>query len=117
MRQIVLLTLFAAAVIAADATGTWTGVLTPRGKESGPAHLILKQDGAKLTGTAGPNEGKQHPIENGKVENGNITFEVPTGDAVMKFNLKHDGDEIKGDVTREGESGTDTATLAVKREK
>ena len=118
MKQILLLmTLFTGAILAADATGTWTGNLLVPGKDPGPARLVLKQDGSKLTGTAGPNEEEQHPIENGKAENGLLIFDLLTGETVMKFKLKHEGDEIKGDVTRERDGATQTASLAVKREK
>lgn len=117
-----LLSLFAAVtLIAADATGSWTGTLavptSDGARKPGPAHLVLKQEGAKLTGTAGPNASEQHTIQNGAAEDGNLTFEVSTGNSIMKFVLKHEGDEIKGDVTREREGQTERATLAVKRDK
>lgn len=35
----------------------------------------------------------------------------------MKFTLKLDGDEIKGDIVREREGQTETARIAVKRDK
>jgi hypothetical protein len=35
----------------------------------------------------------------------------------MRFKLTHEGDEIKGDITRERDGATQTASLAVKREK
>lgn len=117
MRQIVLAILTVATLMAADATGTWTGTLTPSPGEAGPAHLVLKQEGNKVTGTAGPNAGEQHTITNGKAEDGNVTFELQTGESTMRFSLKQEGDEIKGDVTRDREGQKHTATLAVKREK
>jgi hypothetical protein len=118
MRTIFLMTVFAAAMMAADATGTWTGTLTKvPSQEPGPAHLVLKQDGAKLTGTAGPDEARQHPIENGKVENGAITFELPSAESVMKFTLRQEGEEIKGDVAREKDGEIEKAALSVKRAK
>ncbi len=119
MRPILLLLLATAGLLAADATGTWTGTLTPsspEGEQPRPAHLVLKQEGTKLTGTAGPDASEQHPIENGTAENGKLTFEVQSG-TVMKFNLKHEGDEIKGDIKRERDGRLQTAKLAVKRQK
>ena len=95
--------------------GNWTGTLTPTGGEPVPAHLVLKQEAGKLTGTAGRDSNQQRPIQNGKAGNGNLTFEVATDNAVMKFSLKQEGDEISGDVTREREGQTQTAKLAVKR--
>jgi hypothetical protein len=120
MKYILLLTFAAACLIAADATGKWTGTLTvptPNGPEERTAHLVLKQDGVKLTGTAGPDANEQHEIANGKAENGAITFEVPTGDSTMKFTLKQEGDEIKGDISRERDGQAETAKIAVKRER
>jgi hypothetical protein len=119
MKHILLIALAAVTLFAADATGKWTGTLITSqpdgGKKEGPAHLVLKQEGSVLTGTAGPSADEQHPIENGKSENGNVTFEVAAGESVMKFALKQDGDEIRGDVSREREGQKQTATLAVKR--
>lgn len=119
MKHLLLLACTAVGLFAADATGKWTGTLTPSqgDKHGGPALLILKQDGTALTGTAGPNEGEQHSIQNGKIENGTLTFEVPQGEVVMKFELKLEGDEIKGDISRERNGQKQTAQLSVKREK
>ena len=118
MKHFFLLILATMTLIAADATGTWTGSLMVPGDggENHPARLVLKQDGSKLTGTAGPSAGEQHEIQNGKVEDGVLTFDVPTGETTMKFTLKQDGDEIKGDISREHEGETQHAKLAVKRE-
>lgn len=121
MKHILLIALAAATLMAADATGKWTGTLvvsTPEGeKQDRTAHLILKQEGSVVTGTAGPNADEQHPIEKGRWEDGHLTFEIAGEDSVMKFSLKQDGDEIKGDVAREREGRKETATLAVKRER
>ena len=118
MKHILLLTFAAAGLMAADATGTWTGTLTKSdGSDPGPALLVLKQEGVKLTGTAGPDANEQHAIENGKAENGTLTFEVPRENGVMKFTLKQEGDEIKGDITRERDGEKQTAPLALKRDK
>jgi hypothetical protein len=121
MKHILLLTCIAARLIAADATGTWTGTLTvptsDGGERPGPALLVLKQEGAKLTGTAGPDASERHTIQNGKAENGDLTFDVSSGETVMKFALKQEGDEIKGQITRQRDGQTQTARLAVKREK
>jgi hypothetical protein len=120
MKQIFLLTLAAVALMAADATGIWTGTLTVSQSDGtdkpGPAYLVLKQEGSKISGSAGPNAEEQHPMREGKVDNGTITFDLPAGDSFMKFKLKQEGEEIKGSVAREREGETQTAKLAVKRE-
>ena len=117
MRHILLFLTTAIGLLAADATGTWTGTFTPTGDQSGPAHLVLKQDGTKLTGTAGPRPDEQHEIQNGKAEDGVLTFEVSAGKGTMKFVLKQDGDEIKGDISRDHDGEQQTAKLAVTRSK
>jgi hypothetical protein len=117
MKYILLLALTAAGLMAADATGTWTGTFTPAGKDPGPAHVVLKQEGAKVTGTAGPTVDEQHEIQNGKAEEGKITFEVNNNNVTMKFVLNQDGDEMKGDVSRERDGQVETARLVVTRSK
>ena len=89
--------------IAADVTGTWSGSL----KVSGPdgqvqddtIHMVLKQDGAKLTGTAGPNADQQLPIGKGAVDGSKVTMEVAAGQGTFKFELALDAEHLKGDVT------------------
>jgi hypothetical protein len=115
MRLLTILALSAFSLIAADATGKWTGSLMPDDGSTGPALLILKQDGNKLTGTAGPDADKRMEIVNGKVDGDSITFELP-GER-MKFVLKQNGDSIDGEVSREREGETQKARLVVKREK
>jgi hypothetical protein len=87
VKHLLVIALAAATLTAADATGTWTGTLTPSDGQPGPAHVVLKQEGDKLTGTAGPDASEQHPIQNGRAENGTLTFELQTGDTLMKVTL------------------------------
>ena len=120
MKLILLLTVAAVGLVAGDVTGKWRGqLLTTRedGTENaGPALLVLKQEGTVVTGTAGPDENERHELRAGKEENGTVTFEVPSGPLVMKFTLKLDGEELKGDIVRERNGQTQTAKLSVKRE-
>src|SRR5262249_53928227 len=117
MKRHLLLLVSAAALFAADATGTWTGTFTPEGGNEGPAVLVLKPEGKTVTGTAGPNESDRYQISNGKVSGDDLTFEVSTGNSVMKFALKQSGDEIKGEASRERDGQKQTAKIAVKRQK
>ena len=116
-----ILAVMAIAAPAADVTGTWTGTFTTPsgdgGEREGTAHLVLKQDGVTLTGTAGPGPEEQMPLNKGKIENGRITFELSHGDGSMKFTLTVEGDEIKGQATREQNGQSQTAKLSVKRKK
>ena len=116
MSQLLALALAAVTTLAAaDVTGNWKGTLTPDGRDSGPALLVLKQEGKTVTGTVGPDEGERHPISKGTVENDTVAFEVETPGGVMRFALKQNGDELTGDVTRERDGQQQTAKLAVKR--
>ena len=115
MRYILVWISAVVSLMAADATGTWTGTFTPEGNQAGPAHVVLIQEGTKLTGTAGPRPDEQRPIQNGKAEDGLLTFEVADQNSTMKFVLKQNGDEIKGDVSRVRDGQVQTAKLVVTR--
>jgi hypothetical protein len=117
MKLFLVFMLAAVSLLAADATGTWTGTLTRAEGEQGPAYLVLKQDGQKITGTAGPGSEEQHQIQNGKAEAGKITFEVPSENGSLKFVLTQEGDAIKGDVSMERDGEVQRGQLAVTRTK
>ena len=123
MKTLLLLALSSALSLsawAAELTGTWTGDLVAQrdGEErKSTAHLVLKQEGSKITGTAGPNADEQHPILKGRIEEGKLLFEVEREGGVISFVLTQENDEIKGDITMQREGGTRTAKLSVKRQK
>jgi hypothetical protein len=78
--------------------------------------LILKQDGTKLTGTAGANESDRHPLEKAAVHDDRLTFEVETPNGTLVFDLKVNGDEITGKSTfRTGDQILNTAQIWLKR--
>ena len=77
-----------------------------------PVYLVLKHEGAVLTGTAGPNAERQFPIAKGKAATSSagttITFEVTAGALVINFELKLVSGELKGSaVRRQGRRKTD----------
>src|SRR5947209_8060000 len=95
---------------AVDVTGKWSGSFNsvgPNGdtKES-TALLVLKQSGTDITGTVGPNEDEQFPIQKGKIEGDKITLEADHDGHVMKFELKLASGRISGEalMSREGQS-------------
>jgi hypothetical protein len=111
---ICLLLLSALTLTAADLTGKWSGKfdITNSNGETKPdeAYMNLKLDGAKVTGTAGPNLDQQWAIRNGKLEAGRLTFEVlieENGEDKGKlvFDLVFDGDTIRGSATGTGDGG------------
>jgi hypothetical protein len=96
----------AAAMYAADVTGTWAGpVAMKRGDETkdDTAHLVLKQDGAAVTGTMGPSEDRQHTITKGSVDGNNVHLEaLVEGENKIVLDLKLVGEKLTGDLKTEG---------------
>jgi hypothetical protein len=107
MKALVCILLAAALAIpalAADITGKWSGSFTPSDPsgqvEASSAYLVLKQSGTQVTGTGGPDENQQWPIQNGKFEANKLTGEVHDDNgAVYKVALTLSGDHLKGDVS------------------
>ena len=119
MKSILLTLLLAAAwtLSASDLTGKWAGTVDM--KQDGeaqtiPVIMIVKQDGNKLTGTAGPEE-DQHAIQKGLVDGDTITMEVDSGEEIFYLELKVDGDQITGAV-KQGTDG-EKMKIALKRVK
>lgn len=119
LRFVTILALAAVTMFAGDLDGSYTGTMTPEGRDASSALVVFKTVDGKLTGTGGPNEGEQHPFSNIKLEGDRLTFELvnPNG-GVMKFDLKVDGNKLAGKIVRERSDGqTQTAMLAVERKK
>jgi len=113
----------AALAVAADVdvTGKWSGsfnVTAPNGetKES-TALLLLKQDGAAITGTAGPDENEQHPISKGKIAGDKITFEINDDGHTINFDLVLAADRITGEANGSHDGQAMKAKLDVGRTK
>ena len=108
---------------ASSVTGTWAGplIVTVDGKatEGEYVHVVLKQTGDAVTGTAGDNADHQYPIKNGKVttvrEVTTLTFEFIANGVHSSFSLRSIGASLKGDVRIVGEDGhAYTATAELK---
>jgi hypothetical protein len=106
---------------AADVNGKWSGTFNVTGPDGEvkeeTAFLVLKQNGSELTGTAGPREEEQFPIQKGKIEGDKITLEVTTEGTVIKFDLVLAGDHIKGDANGTHDGQAMKAKLDVTRQK
>jgi hypothetical protein len=104
-------------LLAADPSGKWSGTLQPTdGGEPHPAYIILKADGNKLSGSGGPDETEQHPIESGRVEGDRLIFVVPAGERTLYFDLKIKGDEIEGDLEMKKGEEKKTGKVSLKRQ-
>jgi hypothetical protein len=105
-----------------DLTGIWTGTFTTSDPpDEDPAHFVLKQAGAELTGTGGPSAERQYPIAKGKVvtakEGTTTTFEVAAEGTVMHFELRLAEGRLHGTATAERDGRTLTAAVDVRRTK
>jgi autotransporter translocation and assembly factor TamB len=93
---------------AADVTGKWNAQ-----SDNGPSWVFnLKSDGGKVTGTMQGNDGKERPINEGKLEGSDISFSADSewqGNAItLVFKGKVSGDEMQLRVdTKDGNWGTD----------
>jgi hypothetical protein len=103
LTAVLLWVVLSLAASGADVTGTWSGTLKIAGPDGqtqdDTIHLVLKQEGGKLTGTAGPSVGEQMPIEKGAVEGNKVTMEVPVPNGTCRFDVALEGDRLKGEVT------------------
>ena len=108
------------AVAAQNLTGTWAGSfdITMAG-ETRPdvVHMVLKQSGTSLTGTAGPNADLQWPIVNGKVDGAQVTFQVmaDTDVGVVDFVLTLADGHLKGQATAKLDTDSFSAAVDVQR--
>ena len=98
---LLLASLAALTAAAADVTGKWTGTYNFENGNNGPAVMILKQSGGTLSGTAGPGDDQQWPIQNCKMTGSKLTAEVKSPDdgSVFKLELTLNGDSLKGDIS------------------
>lgn len=84
---------------AADATGKWVAEMPGRDGNTMKQIYMLKVDGATLTGTVAGGRGGETPIQNGKVDGNNISFEITrTRDGnsmTIKYTGTLDGDSLK----------------------
>jgi thiosulfate/3-mercaptopyruvate sulfurtransferase len=87
------------ALFGADLTGSWKG--TAEWNQNGedrksPVYLVLQQEGATVTGKAGPAETDLRPVNNGKVSGNEFTFNAEADEGTVYFTLKIDGDRLHG---------------------
>ena len=94
-------------------TGTWAGklVTTHDGQtHEDYLHAAIKQNGAALTGTAGPDADHQYPIARGKVTTEKdvttVAFEVIVNGVHSAFTLKLADGQLKGEARSEEEDGS-----------
>jgi uncharacterized protein (TIGR03435 family) len=96
MRALFLTLLLCLSAHASDVTGKWTGSFS-----SGPVYMILKQDGAKLSGSGGPTEAQQVlKFNDGAIASDHLAFQA----GEFQFDLTLSGDELKGEARKGDQS-------------
>jgi hypothetical protein len=105
-------------------TGTWKGTFITTdesGRDEDRMHMVAKQTGADLTGTAGPSPEKQWPIAKGKVvttkDGTAVTFDVQSDGPVVHFELKLVEGRLKGGAKAEQDGRKLSAEVDLEREK
>jgi hypothetical protein len=98
-----------------DLTGTWRTSLRTAAGRSLKITLKLKQEGTRLTGSVTGPDGKATPIEEGKVEDGKLSFqitrEVHDTKLVDKYQGEVKGGSIRGKVTFRGPDGKEQSRV------
>ncbi len=82
----------------ANPTGTWKWTVM-FGQRSRDMTLKLKQEGDKLTGAMIGRNNQETPIEDGKFENGTVSFKVTRERNGQKFTTSYSG-KVKGDTIK-----------------
>ena len=100
MRFFVILTaalLFATPAFAADVDRKWAGSMSTPGGDF-TVGFSFKADGPALSGTTTGPDGAEIPIKNGKVEGGNISFDVTLDFGGMPFTIYYKGVVSSGQI-------------------
>ena len=115
---IAIIATFSLAAMAADVSGTWTGIFHTREGGAFETNLVLKASGDALTGTYQQGNSDEIQIENGKVSGDQVTFTLTrgSGDKTRKVNFtgKVDGNNMKLTVQPEGSTRSQQIDLTKK---
>jgi hypothetical protein len=116
-KAIALVLLVAMHAMAGDVTGKWSGTFRADGADHDvPQLFILKQDGNKLTGSGGPDQSEQYPLENGKVDDDRVKFEVTTGEWKFTYDLRATEASMAGNLELKSLNDKRTAKVSLKRQ-
>ena len=107
MKKLWLLPCLAAALMAADVSGKWTGNVDVDDPTGGSAintqvRAELRQKADAITGTIGRQEDQEaESIQNAKLDGKRLTFEVSSAETsgLVKFVLTLDGDRLDGEMS------------------
>lgn len=116
--SLIFISLCSLAMLAADVSGTWTGIFHTREGGAFETNLVLKVDGNNLTGTLQQGNSDEMQIENGKINGDQVTFTLTrgTGEKTRKINYtgKVNGNNMHLTVQAEGATRTQEIDLSKK---
>jgi hypothetical protein len=85
-------------VLGADFSGKYKGAVESSTSARMEVTATIRQQGEQVTGTIGPRPAQMTPLEDGKVENGKLTFRVvPSGG--LRFSFPEAGETLSGTIT------------------
>jgi hypothetical protein len=115
-KAIAVVLLLTIPAMAGDVTGKWAGVFKVDGADHDvPQLFIFKQDGNKLTGSGGPNQSEQYPIEDGKVDGDRVRFEITTGEWKFTYSLRASDAKLAGELELKSVDNRRTAKVNLSR--
>jgi hypothetical protein len=116
MRLLVVALLSILAFAVGDVSGNWHGSFRVDGGDHDvPQLLFLKEDGATITGTGGPDTTERYPISNGQVNGDHVTFELTTGDWKFFYDLKNSGLRMSGRLVLKSANDSRKAQVTLER--
>jgi uncharacterized protein involved in outer membrane biogenesis len=86
-----------------DPSGRWKATLA-RGDRTGVAVMTLKVEGTQVIGTLSEPSGQTLEIENGKLEEGRLTFDASASEHGGTKNIHFFGQVTAGEITLHNES-------------
>ena len=98
--------------VSAGWTGSWRAV---DGDADVPQWFSLRQDGAKLSGTGGPNPSAQFPILDGSVTGDCVSFGLHVGQRTFLYDLKFQDLGPRGTVSVTSSTGKRTEAVRFER--
>jgi hypothetical protein len=118
-KAIAAFVLIAMGALPADLTGKWSGSFKVDGGDHNiPQCFTLRRQGKSLSGSGGPDASEQYPIENGRVEGDQATFQLTTGEWKFTYHLRQlNADSLAGDLKLESVNDSRTAQVSLTRVK
>ncbi len=102
--------------VAANLSGKWTESSRMVGGDADIPHsFIFKQHSAELSGTGGPDFADQYPLTHGLVAGNSVRFEMNHRQKSFLYDLKVEGEELRGTLSIGSAQSIRTATVWLER--